>query len=222
MSPLSLCLSLVSLLFPLFTLILIFISVFSTDIVPLLLSCSHYFHSTACTYKPLLSLYYSRSPAAFFLFFPGFVVSINIFLWLELPSLSFTLFPSHHLFALVIFPFCSIFVLHYFVRFVITCTTFLPFPCFNFIMPLSNATSLMTTLQCLYHFHLSSTLYLLVPFFFCLITNILPQVMPPPPSPPLSFIWWFFWAQNLPSGNENWEDFKVSSEVPPSPLLPIL
>ena len=70
----------------------------------------------------------------------------------------------------------------------------------------------------LYHFHLSSTLYLLVPFFFCLITNILPQVTPPPPPPPLSFIWWFFWAQNLPSGNENWEDFKVSSEVPPLPL----
>ena len=57
------------------SLILIFISVFCTHIIPLLLSCSHHFHSTACTYKPLLSLYHSRSPAAFFLFFPGFVVS---------------------------------------------------------------------------------------------------------------------------------------------------
>ena len=41
-----------------------------------------------------------------------------------------------------------------FVSFVITCTTFLPFPSFSFIIPLSNAASLMSTLQCLYHFSL--------------------------------------------------------------------
>ena len=46
----------------------------------LLVSCRHYFHSTACPCKPFLSLYHSRSPASFLLFFPGFVVSINIFL----------------------------------------------------------------------------------------------------------------------------------------------
>ena len=53
-----------------------------------------------------------------------------------------------------------------FVSFVITCTTFLPFPSFSFIIPLSNAASLMSTLPCLYHFYPSSTLYLLLPFFF--------------------------------------------------------
>ena len=53
-----------------------------------------------------------------------------------------------------------------FVSFVITCTTFLPFPSFSFIIPLSNAASLMSTLQCLYHFYLSTTLYLLLPFSF--------------------------------------------------------
>ena len=53
----------------------------------LLVSCHHYFHSTACTCKPLLSIYQSGSLASFLLFFPGFVVSINIFLWLILPSL---------------------------------------------------------------------------------------------------------------------------------------
>ena len=42
-----------------------------------LVSCRHYFHSTACTCKPLLSLYHSGSLASFLLFCPGFVVSIN-------------------------------------------------------------------------------------------------------------------------------------------------
>ena len=209
MSPLSQCHSLVSsLLFPLFIFPVLlcfnFISVFATHIVPLPLSCSHYFHSTAWSYtcKPLLSLYHSRSPAPFFLFFPGFVASINTLLWLVLPSLSFTLFSFS-----IFFKYCHIsfttylpllfspFVLFlsYFVRFVITGTTSLPFPSFSFISALSNAASLMLTLQCLYHFYLSSTFYLLVPFFFYLITNILPQLMPPPPLsfclvPPLSFI----------------------------------
>ena len=73
------------LLFTLFILPLLlylyFMSVFATHSVPLLLSCSHYFYSTACTYKPSLSLYHSRSPVPFLLlFFPGFVVAINLFL----------------------------------------------------------------------------------------------------------------------------------------------
>ena len=34
----------------------------------LLVSCRHYFHSTACTCKPLLSLYHSGSLASFLLF----------------------------------------------------------------------------------------------------------------------------------------------------------
>ena len=110
MSPLSLCHSLVSsLLFPLFIFPVLlcfnFISVFATHIVPLPLSCSHYFHSTAWSYtcKPLLSLYHSGSPAPFFLFFPGFVASINIFLWPVLPSLSFTLFSFSIFFNIVTF-----------------------------------------------------------------------------------------------------------------------
>ena len=110
------------LLFLLFILpVCAFISVYATHIVPVPLSCSRYFHPAACTYKPLLSLIDPfRFPVPFLLFFPGFVVSINIFLWL-VPPLSFLpCFPSqfcfnnysmHHLFALVICPFRSIFIL---------------------------------------------------------------------------------------------------------------
>ena len=66
-------------------------------------------------------------------------------------------------------------------------------PLYPFISALSNAASLMLTFKCLYYFYLSSTFYLLVPFFFYLITNVLPQLMSPPPLsfclvPPLSFI----------------------------------
>ena len=67
--------------------ILYFISVYATHIVLLPSSCTHYFHSTACTYKPLFSLYHSTYPAPFLLFFPGFVVPINIFLCLVLHPL---------------------------------------------------------------------------------------------------------------------------------------
>ena len=69
----------------------------------LLVSCRHHFHSTACTCKPLLSVYHSGSLASFLLFFPGFVVSINIFLWLILPSLFLTLFPFYNFVLIVIF-----------------------------------------------------------------------------------------------------------------------
>ena len=115
----------VCLLSPLFILpACAFISVYSTHIVPLSLSCSHCFHSIACTYKPLLSLINPfRFPAPFLLFFPGFVVFINIFLWLVhctplflfylVSFLNFVLIVIFHapLFALVICLFCSIFIL---------------------------------------------------------------------------------------------------------------
>ena len=43
---------------------------------------------------------------------------------------------------------------------------------------------------------LSSTLYLLVPFFFYLITNILPFLPPPPPT--FLYLLVFFWVQTCP------------------------
>ena len=67
----------------------------------------------------------------------------------------------------VFFPFLPIL----FLSFAIT-TIFLPFPSFSFIIPLSNAASLMWTLQCLYHFYLSTTLYLLLPFSFYMRLNL--------------------------------------------------
>ena len=68
-----------------------FISVYATHIVPLPLSCNHYFHSTcpacpykpcpACPYKPLLSLYHSGSPAPLLLFFPVFYLLMPVFFY---------------------------------------------------------------------------------------------------------------------------------------------
>ena len=158
------------LLFPLFILPLLlyfyFISAICNPlnhIFLLLVSCCHYFYSTACTCKPLLSLYHSRSPASFLLFFPGFVVAINIFLWLIRPSLFLTFFPFLTLFLLS-YSIPHLFAPFFPVLFVITCTTFLPFPSFSFIILLSNATSLMLTLQYLYCFYLFSILHLFVTF----------------------------------------------------------
>ena len=170
------------LLFPLFILpACAFISVYATRIVPLSLSCSHYFHSTACTYKPLLSLYHSRSPAPFLLFFPGFVVSINIFLWLVhctplflfylVSPLNFALIVLFH--ALLICPCYLPFLFYFYFIFNITCTTLLPFPCFTYFYPnyMFNAASLMLTLHCLYHFY-PSYLYP-IPFAACLVLSYL-------------------------------------------------
>ena len=79
---------------------------------------------------------------------------------LNRPFLSSFLFSSFLSFLLILF-----------LSFVIT-TTFLPLPSFSFIIPLSNAASLMSTLQCLYHFYLSTTLYLLLPFSFYMWLNL--------------------------------------------------
>ena len=92
-----------------------FISVYATHIVPLPLSCNHYFHSTcpACPYKPLLSLYHSISPAPLLLFFPGFYLLMPVFFYpitniLSLmPPLFQFLFPFP-LFSL--FPFLLVFL----------------------------------------------------------------------------------------------------------------
>ena len=143
-------------------------------------------------------IYFFDSSTPLFLFF---LVSLLNFVFIVI---------FHHI------PFTTLFLfLPHFVRFVITCTTFLPFPCFLFIIPLTNA-------RCLTFFDfamsvpcLSSTLYLLVPFFFYLITNILPLL------PRLSFICSFFLGADLPNGNENrHKDSKVTSEVCTLPILP--
>ena len=141
--PLSLCNSLIS-LHPSLCVFCFYYSfclpVLLSLCMPLTLLPFHYlvaiqpFHSTACTYKPLLSVYQSGSPASLLFFFPGFVVAINIFLWLVICTLPL-LFAHFVLF------------LFYFVRFIITCTTFLPFPCFIYYYP--------TVQSCLSHVDLA-------------------------------------------------------------------
>jgi len=175
------------LLFPSFILpvllCLYFIPVYATYIVPLPLYCSHYFHSTACTTPhPLLPFcshflamtVVSTIPWNSTPFFLSHIVSLLYFVFIVIPFIPFM-------------PFCYSFL------FGITCTTLLPFLSFIFIIPLTNAASPRTKLhKFLYHFSLSSTLYLLLPFFFYLIINILSLMPPLPlsfsPVPSLSFI----------------------------------
>ena len=152
------------LLFPLFILpACAFISVYATHIVPLPLSCSHYFHSTACTYKPLLSLINPfRFRAPFLLFFPGFVVAINIFLWLvhRTPLFLFYLVSLLNFALIVLFhaP-CYLPILFYFYPVLLDLLSPVPpfYPFLVSVIPnyMFNATSLMSTLHCLYHFYLS-------------------------------------------------------------------
>ena len=169
-------------------------------------------------------LYHSTYPAPIFLFFPAFVVAINIFLWLVLPSLSFTLFPLSMFFNIVTFLsplMCYFPLLFYLCPILLDFLSLLP-PLYPFLVSvLLSACPMPPHLSWLCNGCTTSIypLYLLLPFFFYLITNILPQLTPPLP---LSSICEFFWAQKLPNGNESREDFKVSSEVPPFPSLPIL
>ena len=224
--------------FPLFILpACAFISVYATHIVSLPLSCSHYFHSTACTYKPLLSLINPfRFPAPFLLFFPaGFVVSINIFLWLVHCTPLFFFLPcflSQFWFYIFIFhaPLFALFIfllLSCFVRFIITCTTFLPFPCFIYFYP---------TVQCRFthaDFALSVPLLsiLALPYtFWCLSCFILSPIFSLSCLPFSSFSFLLlcfscflhllvFLGTDLPNENKNRQDCKVSGEVP-SPFYP--
>ena len=152
------------LLFPLFVLpACAFIYVYATHIVPLPLSCSHYFHSTACTYKPLLSLINPfRFRAPFLLFFPGFVVATNIFLWLVhcTPLFLFYLVSLLNFALIVLFhaP-CYLPILFYFYPVLLDLLSPVPhfYPFLVSVIPnyMFNATSLMSTLHCLYHFYLS-------------------------------------------------------------------
>ena len=180
------------LLFPLFILpACAFISVYATHIVPLHYLVAIFFiqHELVYTYKPLLSLINPfRFPAPFLLFFPGFVVSINIFLWL-VPPLSFLpCFISQFCFNCHIpcTTYLPLLFAHFvlflscFVRFVITCTAFLPFPCFIYFY---------LTVQCrLTHVDFAFKLYP-IPFDVCLVLSY--HQYPPShasPSPvPLSF-----------------------------------
>ena len=187
------------LLFLLFILpVCAFISVYATHIVPVPLSCSRYFHSAACTYKPLLSLIDPfRFPVPFLFFFPGFVVSINIFLWL-VPPLSFYLVSLLN-FVLIIIPcnnYLPLLFAHFFkflscfVRFVIACTTFLPSPCFIYFYP--------TVQCCLTHVDFALSVPLLsilaLPYtFYCLSVlsyhqYSLPHASPSPVPLSLSFV----------------------------------
>ena len=221
-----------------------FISVYATHIVPLPLSCNHYFHSTACTYKPLFSLYHSGSPAPLLLFFPGFVVSINIFLWLvhctPLFPLSFLpCFPSqfcfncHILCTTCYLPLLlALFVLFlfYFVRFIITCTNFLPFPCFIYYYP--------TVQSCLNHVDFALSVPLLsilaLPYtFYCLSSFILSPIFSLSCLPfssssflllcsPVSFFASLSVHRCQPNENENRQDSKVSGEVPSPPYHSIV
>ena len=125
------CLLFLLFIFPML-LYLYFISVFATHIVPHLLSCSDYFLSTACTINLCFLCTTLDPPAPFLLlFFPGFVVSINIFLWVVLPSLFLTfsiLFQfSYSINHLLFYPFSSIFVLIYLLNLLSPVPTFHPF-----------------------------------------------------------------------------------------------
>ena len=217
-----------------------FISVYATHIVPLPLSCNHYFHSTACTYKPLLSLYHSGSPAPLLLFFPGFVVSINIFLWLvhctPLFPLSFLpCFPSLFCFNChILCTTCYLPFLFYFYSILLDSLspvpTFCPFLVSFIIIPPSNPASTMSTLHCLYHFY-PSYLYP-IPFTACLLLSYhqysLSHASPFPV--PLSFSFVlpvsFFASLSVhrcqPNENKNGQDSKVSGEVPSPPYHSIV
>ena len=222
------------LLFPLFILpACAFISVYATHIVPLPLSCSHYFHSTACTYKPLLSLINPfRFPVPFLLFFlAGFVVSINIFLWLVhcTPLFLFYLVSfldfvfNCHIPCTTFCP-CYLPILFYFdpvlLDLFITCTTFLPFPCFIYFYP--------TVQCCLTHVDFALSVPLLsilaLPYtFWCLSCFILSPIFFLSCFPfssssflPLCFSCFLhllvFLSTDLPNENKNGQDSKVSGD----------
>lgn len=163
-------------------------------------------------------MYYSRSPAPLLRFFPGlfcfhysFDSSSPLFLFFLVSLLNFVLIVIfHHI------PFTTLFLfLPHFVRFVITCTTFLPFPCFLFIIPLTNATPLFSK-RCLYH------VYPLPYTSWCHSSFILSPIFSPfYLLPRLSFICQFFLGADLPNGNENrHKDSKVTGEVCTLPFLP--
>ena len=76
----------------------------------------------------------------------SFDSSTPLFLFFLVSLLNFVVIVIfHHILFTTLFLF-----LPHFVRFITTCTTFLPFPCFLFIIPLTNV-PLFSTLQCLYH-----------------------------------------------------------------------
>lgn len=101
--------------------------------------------------KPLLSLYHSGPPARFLLLFsPGFVVSINNYIPLtSTPLFIFNLVSLLNFVSIFIFhsplicPFSSISLLIYLLN-LLSPVPPLPFPSFNFIMPLSSTTFMMT------------------------------------------------------------------------------
>ena len=132
----------------------------------------------------------------------------------------------HHLFALVICPFCSIFILfcwiHYRLYHLFTLSLFHLFLS-HCSMPSHSCR--LSIIVCTTSIHPSSTLYLLMPVLFYPITSILP-LMPPLPRflflSPLFLLFSFllvFLGTDLPNENRNGQDSKVSGELS-SPFYP--
>ena len=149
---------------------------------------------------------------------------------LLVPPLSFLpCFPSqfcfnnysmHHIFALVICPFCSIFIL-----FCSICYHLYPFTLSLFHLFLSHCSmprhSCRLCIVCTSSIHPSSTLYLVMPVLFYPLPNILP-LMPLLPQflfpYPLFLLFPSFASFSVhrpqPNENKNGQDSKVSVEVP--------
>ena len=134
----------------------------------------------------------------------------------------------HYFFALVICPFCSIFI-HVLLDLLSLVPPFYPFLVSIIFIPITCSMpphSCWLCIVCLTSIHPSSTLYLLLPVLFYPIANILP-LMPPLlqflfPSP-LFLLFSSFSSFSVhrpqPNENKNRQDSKVSREVP-SPFYP--
>ena len=138
----------VCLLFLLFILpVLLFISVYATHIVPLPLSCSHLIFIQQLV-KPLLSLIYHSASfpclliallswlCCFHYYIP---VTSKLYSHLSfLPCFSSQFCFNCHIPCTTYLPLLFahfVLFLFYFVGFIITCTIFLPFPCFIYFYP---------------------------------------------------------------------------------------
>ena len=129
----------------------------------------------------------------------------------------------HHLFALVICPFCSIFILfcwiHYHLYHLFTLSLFHLFLSY---CSMPSHSCRLSMIVCTTSIHPSSTLYLLMPVLFYPITSILPLT---PPLPrflflsPLFLLFSFFasifWAQTCPMKIKMGKTLRSQVSCPP-------
>ena len=186
--------------------------------MPLTLFPFHYFVAIIFI-QQLVPLHISCHP-----FYPPFLamIVVSIFRLISTPFfLSHLVFLLYFVFIVIPFipflPFCSIFL------FGITCTTFLPFLSFIFIIPLTNAASPRTKLHYFCTISLSH-----LPYIFCYLSSFILSPIVSLPCVLLSCSFSFLYSlvvlgTCLPNGNENRQDSKVSGKVHvPSPPYPFL